>query len=83
MDRLCYEAIQGNAGTMPILKVTIILLEKRGRRLLQTRLTLLEKVLLASTGRVVRCSAGTPKWQSSVSGLKQEVLDNSVDQALD
>lgn len=63
--------------------MTVILLEQRGRRLLQTRHILREKVLLASAGRAVRCSAGTPKWQSSASGLKQEVLDNSVDQALD
>lgn len=49
----------------------------------QTRPTLLEKVLLAATEKAVLYSGGISKWQSSTSGLKKEVLDNSVDQTLD
>lgn len=68
---------------MPTLNVTVVLLEQMGRGLSQTRPILLEKVLLASTEKAVLYSGGTSKWQSSTSGLKKEVLDNSVDQTLD
>lgn len=68
---------------MPTLNVTVFYGSKGVGRLSQTRPTLLEKVLLAATEKAVLYSGGTSKWQSSTSGLKKEVLDNSVDQTLD